>query len=196
MWCYFCWGLFNISHFILISDLRCIRDRLCIRDIQQTRPLGISKYFTRAVIWMVPLFLCPPKPAQFTGSHFLSAHCLYLWLPVIFSYCIFFCGLSWWQRGDERMERCWDEEQDRNKRTEREMDRPSQDRTMWSSVSWTLKEFSCSTLPSPCNTHTRKQILHTGIPLGFKEKLFCLPVMIFTHIAVESTLTCTSNWHH
>lgn len=59
-----------------------------------------------------------PLPSNHWHSLSLLAHRLFLWFAVIPSYCIFLRGLSWWQKGDERIERCWKRQRDKNKRRE------------------------------------------------------------------------------
>lgn len=87
--------LFNITvtpYWYQVSDTSIIYKR---RPTNQTF-VRICEYFRRPAMWMIPLFLSLPKCVQITSTHFLYAHCVFLWFPVILCYCIFLLGLSWW----------------------------------------------------------------------------------------------------
>lgn len=80
------WGfianLLNITHLILVSGLRHICHILETSYKPDQTFAGICNYFRRLALWMIPLFFSLPRPFQITGTHFLSARCLFHWFLV------------------------------------------------------------------------------------------------------------------
>lgn len=80
------WGfianLLNITHLILVSGLRHICHILETSNKPDQTFAGICNYFRRPALWMIPLFFSLPRPFQITGTHFLSARCLFFWFLV------------------------------------------------------------------------------------------------------------------